>query len=80
MLGDRDLICVNKLYQYFYLYICGNNVLIDWLIIKVRDLHVSCSADGVQAGCDQEIDKANGNKNVVDLCMRVKKIVLNLFV
>lgn len=22
----------------------------------------------------------NGNKNVVDLCMRVKKIVLNLFV
>lgn len=22
----------------------------------------SCSADGVQAGCDQEIDKANGNK------------------
>lgn len=56
-------------YQYFYLYICGNNVLIDWLIIKVRDLHVSCSADGVQAGCDQEIDKANGNKNVVDWFM-----------
>lgn len=59
----RDLIYVSKLYQYFYLYICGNNVLIDWLIIKVRDLHVSvprsCSADGVQAGCDQEIDKAN---------------------
>lgn len=36
----RDLIYVSKLYQYFYLYICGNNVLIDWLIIKVRDLHV----------------------------------------
>lgn len=36
----------------------------------------SCSADGVQAGCDQEIDKANGNKNVVDLCMRVKKSFL----
>lgn len=28
-----------------------------------------CSADGVQAGCDQEIDKANGNKNVVDRFM-----------
>lgn len=36
----RDLIYVSKLYQYFHLYICGNNVLIDWLIIKVRDLHV----------------------------------------
>lgn len=54
--------CINI----FFICICGNNVLIDWLIIKVRDFHVpactSCSADGVQAGCDKEIDKANGNK------------------
>lgn len=81
----RDLIYVSKLYQYFYLYICGNNVLIDWLIIKVRDLHVSVPHAQQMVFRPDVIKKLtkqiNGNKNVVDLCMTVKKIVLyNLFV
>lgn len=38
----------------------------------------SCSADGVQAGCDKEIDKANGNKKELLIYVLGSKKLFNL--